>query len=298
MKDAEEVKLEVGFGNFLSLVLRKEGYAVCKVEEVVGKECGKTYKIGTSTSNCSDHLANIHGITQEHEEANVNQNQNIKDAFSKVTHHQESRQLELCQHLTDWIICDSQPLTVLESPAFKQLIFQLDPKFQMPNPKYIKLLIHKAYNYSKPLIMEKLEKDANAVSLTCDLWTGRNRQGFLGITSDHVGNTLLAVLDEWELRDKTLIAFRILESLSIVIIKDLELAADNIMWQPCTAHTLQLVVGKGLAPIKLIVGRAKRLIDFFMSPKQSERLEKIQKQFTQPNSNNSSRTPIVSLILL
>jgi hypothetical protein len=187
-------------------------YAVCKVEEVVGKECGKTYKIGTSTSNCSDHLANIHGITQEHEEANVskfyyyflnytnkilnilcfllkkkvNRNQNIKDAFSKVTHHQESRQHELCQHLADWVICDSQPLTVLESPAFKQLIFQLDPKFQMPNPKYIKLLIHKAYNYSKPLIMEKLEKDANAVSLTCDLWTGRNRQGFLGITCSYL----------------------------------------------------------------------------------------------------------------
>jgi len=49
------------------------------------------------------------------------------------------------------------------------------------------------------------------------------------------------------------------------------------MWRPCTAHTLQLVIGKGLAPVKLLVGRAKRFIDFFMSPKQSERLEKIQK---------------------
>ncbi|EXX53087.1 hypothetical protein RirG_247230 [Rhizophagus irregularis DAOM 197198w] len=93
-----------------------------------------------------------------------------------MTYHQESHQLELCQHLTDWVICDSQPLTVLESPAFKQLIFQLDLKFQIPNPKYIKLLIYKAYNYLKSLIIEKLEKDANAVSLTCDLWTGCNRQ--------------------------------------------------------------------------------------------------------------------------
>ncbi|POG57741.1 hypothetical protein GLOIN_2v1489122 [Rhizophagus irregularis DAOM 181602=DAOM 197198] len=50
----------------------KEGvrYAVCKVEVVVGKECGKTYKIETSTSNCSDHLANIHRITQKQEELN------------------------------------------------------------------------------------------------------------------------------------------------------------------------------------------------------------------------------------
>ncbi|GES97171.1 zinc finger BED domain-containing protein 4-like [Rhizophagus clarus] len=186
------------------------------IEEVVGKECRKTYKIRTSTSNCSDHFANIHGITQEHEEVNVNQNQNIKDAFSKVTHHQESRQLKLCQHFTDWIICDSQPLTLL--------------------------------------IMEKLEKDANAISLTCDLWTGCNRQGFLGITcsylnpefqlheiilsvqyilyphiADHIGDTLLAVLDEWELQDKTFMITTDNGSNMQKAIKDLELAADNIM---------------------------------------------------------------------
>ncbi|RIA92669.1 hypothetical protein C1645_820411 [Glomus cerebriforme] len=75
-------------------------------------------------------------------------------------------------------------------------------------------------------------------------------------------------------------------------IKDLELEADNIMWQPCTVHTLQLVIRKSLALIKSLVSRAKCLIDFFMSPKQSEYLEKIQKQFIQHNSNSSSRTPI------
>ena len=39
--------------------------------------------------------------------------------------------------------------------------------------------------------------------------------------------------------------------------------ASNIKWQPCVAHMLQLVVGKGLNPVKLLVLRAKRLIDFF-----------------------------------
>ncbi|CAB5336226.1 unnamed protein product [Rhizophagus irregularis] len=286
---------EIEQPNQKRIKLNERRREICKVKVVVGKECGKTYKIGTSTSNCSDHLANIHRITQEQEESNVNQNHNIKDAFFKMTYHQESRQLELCQHLTDWVIY---------------------PKFQIPNPKYIKLLIFKAYNYSKPLIIEKLEKDANAVSLTCDLWTGRNRQGFLGIIcsyldpefqlhevilsvqyipyshTDHIGDTLLAVLDEWGLQDKTFMITTDNDFNMRKAIKDLELAAENIMWQPCTAHILQLVVGKDLAPIKSLVGHAKCLIDFFMSLKQSERLEKIQKQFIQPNSNSSSRTPI------
>ncbi|CAG8732932.1 11796_t:CDS:2, partial [Funneliformis caledonium] len=46
-------------------------YAVCQVEIIVEKKCEKTYKIGTSTSNCSEHLANIHGITKEQEKADI-----------------------------------------------------------------------------------------------------------------------------------------------------------------------------------------------------------------------------------
>ncbi|CAI2193354.1 9951_t:CDS:2, partial [Funneliformis geosporum] len=62
--------------------------------------------VGTSTSNCFEHLANIYGIIKEQEEANINSNQNqdIVKAFSKKIHHQESCQLELCQYLADWII--------------------------------------------------------------------------------------------------------------------------------------------------------------------------------------------------
>lgn len=238
----------------------------------------------------------------------INQNQSILEVFSKKSYHQKSRQLELCQYLTDWVICASQPLTVIQNQAFKRLIFQLDPKFQVPDTKYIKKLIHQAYNYSMPLIIKNLE-NINAVSLTCDLWTARNRQGYLGITcsylnpefqlheiilsvqyvpyphtAEHIGDTLLSVLDEWELRDKAFIVTTDNGANMRKAIKNLELITDNIMWQPCTAHTLQLVVGKGLEPIRLLVGRAKRLIDFFMRPKQSERLEKIQKRFMQPES--------------
>jgi len=42
------------------------------------------------------------------------------------------------------------------------------------------------------------------------------------------------------------------------------------------AHTLQLVVGKGLYMAKTLILQVKRLIDFY-DTKQSERLEKIQK---------------------
>jgi hypothetical protein len=53
--------------------------------------------------------------------------------------------------------------------------------------------------------------------------------------------------------------------------------SKNIVRFPCAAHTLQLVVGKGLVPAERLVARAKRLINFFTTPKQTERLIDIQK---------------------
>ena len=61
-------------------------------------------------------------------------------------------------------------------------------------------------------------------------------------------------------------------------IKEMNEITSNIKWQPYVAHTLQLVVGKGLNSVKLLVLRAKKLIDFFLRPKQSQRLEEIQKK--------------------
>lgn len=52
-------------------------------------------------------------------------------------------------------------------------------------------------------------------------------------------------------------------------VRDLKQTIENISRQPCAAHTLQLVIGKGLVPVKILVGRTKRMIDFFfLRPKQ------------------------------
>ncbi|CAG8816893.1 40085_t:CDS:2, partial [Gigaspora margarita] len=50
--------------------------------------------------------------------------------------------IQLCQYLADWIITDSQPLTILENLAFKKFIIELDPKFKILCIKSIKKLVH------------------------------------------------------------------------------------------------------------------------------------------------------------
>jgi len=178
----------------------------------------------------------------------------------------------------------------------------LDPAFIIPDVKLIKQIIHKSYNYTRPLLQEFLHNNSISVCLTTDMWTARNRQGFLGVTcsfldknfiiheiiltveyvryphtSQHIADTLLTILDEWNLKEK--VYFIVTDNGANIkkAIKDMKSSSNNITWQPCTAHTLQLIVGKGLSSVKLLVLRAKRLIDFFLRPKQSERLEEIQK---------------------
>ncbi|GBB95980.1 hypothetical protein RclHR1_02660001, partial [Rhizophagus clarus] len=47
----------------------------------------------------------------------------------------------------------------------------------------------------------------------------------------------------------------------------------------CTAHTLQLIIGKGMKP-EILIARTKQLIDFFIRLKQSECLEDVQKKIS------------------
>ncbi|CAB5195205.1 unnamed protein product [Rhizophagus irregularis] len=118
-----------------------------------------------------------------------------------------------------------------------------------------------------PTLIEKINVEAKNVSLTTDMWTAKNGQGYIGITcsyidskfnlyevtltvnyvryphtSQHIMESLEETLDEWKLREKT---FTITTDNAANMKKAIS-DMDGIEWQGCTAHTLQLVIGKGL----------------------------------------------------
>ena len=205
--------------------------------------------------------------------------------------------------MVNWIIFDIRPLNIAQSESFQKFIKELDPAFKIPSVKLIKQIIQEAYNYTLPLIQQFIENNSISISLTTDMWTGRNRQGFLGVTcsfldknftiheviltvehiryphtAENISDALFVILDQWELRNKVNVIVTDNGANMKKAIKDMNQFASNIKWQPCSAHTLQLVIGKGLNSVKLLVLRAKKLIDFFLRPKQSQRLADIQKK--------------------
>ena len=155
------------------------------------------------------------------------------------------------------------------------------------------------YNQTKEVLTSKIEKEVISCSLTMDLWTARNRSSYLGVTCSfiddsfqlcevtlaiqylpypHTANNIVELLNHiirvWNLDEKI---FTITTDNGSNMVRAGQLMED-ITRLPCTAHTLQLVVGKGLMLAETLVARAKRLMLFFTSPKQTEKLIEIQKK--------------------
>ncbi|EXX57021.1 zinc finger BED domain-containing protein 1-like [Rhizophagus irregularis DAOM 181602=DAOM 197198] len=143
-----------------------------------------------------------------------------------------------------------------------------------------------------------MDSDIINCSLTTDLWTVRSRMEYIGImcayidkqfklneailtikyvlyphTGEAIAEEIMSILSEWKLTDKV---FTITTDNSSNMIKSARLI-PRLIRIPYTAHTLQLVIGKGLLPAKVLIARAKRLMLFFTSPKQTEKLLEIQK---------------------
>jgi len=174
-----------------------------------------------------------------------------------------------------------------------------------------------------PALIEKIKVESKSVSLTTDMWTSRSGQGYIGVTcsyidskfilyeitltvnyvryphtAKHIAESSEEVLVDWKLRDKVFV-------ITTDNASNMKKAISNmnaIEWQGCNVHTLQLIIGKGLVLVKVLIKRVKRLIEFFMSSKQSERLEDIQKKYPDANKaddNSQDIEPkenIVSLI--
>ncbi|EXX67403.1 zinc finger BED domain-containing protein 4-like [Rhizophagus irregularis DAOM 181602=DAOM 197198] len=277
---------------------------ICQVEKENGTKCN--VKLKHDSSGIS-HLWSIHKMTNNGKQPDKQQKLNVTEKYS------EAQQDRLRQFLVNWVIDDLQPFSVVNSPSFRIFCNELDPAFLIPEAKSVKAMIHQAYNFTYPRMIEQIGKEAKSVALTADLWTGRNHKGFLGITcsyldadfilkevilaieyvryphtAEHIAECFENILKQWNIRH---ITTTITTDNGSNMKNSVELL-NGISWIGCFAHTLQLVVGKGLYVAKTLILRVERLIDFFMTTKQSKRLEKIQKEHPSLANNEEGDEPI------
>ena len=212
------------------------------------------------------------------------------------------RQELLARKLIQFIIQFVLPLYILQNRFFREFVNSCEPGFRIPCDKTAKRLIHEAYNWSSEQLSSLLRSSVTTIHLTTDLWTAKSRHGYLGVTATwlssdfkfqeallsceylpypHTGEViceeLFRLIFRWRLET---MVFTVATDNGANMVKGIKLLGDNyinnVIRQPCVAHTLQLSVQEGLKQCKTIHRRVKSLQAFFRLPKQAQRLRKAQ----------------------
>jgi len=188
------------------------------------------------------------------------------------------------------MLLSNQPLSTVTNEAYKEKMAEFDPSFSIPEEQKIRTMIVKSYKYNRENLLNLLIQTAENVSLTIDFWSSRAKHGYLGVTatwimpnfkikdvmlenkyvpSPHSSKVIAEELNKcikaWKLEHRitSITTDNGTNMVSTFLLLNRKDGCETIRRLPCMAHTLQLAVGKGLAPAEVLVARARRLIQFF-----------------------------------
>ena len=208
--------------------------------------------------------------------------------------------------LTAMIVTQNLPLSFVEGKNFKKLAAMLDPRWSTPSKNRVKDLLDEGFNRIRANLLHELNQ-AKSVSLTADMWTSHARAGYLGVTAswvderfnlhdaviafshlsyphkgDAIAECMREIMKYWDIQEKVF-------SITTDSGANMKMASSKlgIKHIPCSAHVLNLIVQKGLLPARHLIARVKRLISFFMTPKQGERLEAVQMSHKQKHKGKA-----------
>ena len=267
--------------------------AYCQFVLENGEKCSASYKYDGSTGNLSYHVVK-HGIIPPTEGIFENKSKATSLAQSMSN---SNRQKEKELSTLRWILLTTQPLSTVTQKAYIDHMHIIDPQFIIPGEKKLRMMIARSYGYNRDKL-KLLLKSAHYISLTTDLWSSRAKHGYLGLTatwinknfeitdvlleisyfpSPHnareISKAIKKAMQKWEIENHVVSITTDNGANVVAAIRDL----TPIKRLSCAAHTLQLAINKGLKIVEDLVLRVKKLINFFSTQKQIERLIKIQK---------------------
>ena len=181
---------------------------------------------------------------------------------------------------------DLQPISVVDSPAFPQLLHTLDPRFQpYSRTQFSRVIIPMKYDEVKQSVKEKLDK-GKFISLTTDMWTGCHNCSYITLSAHYVGDDwqmhhhclktqevvsshtaqnlaeeIHYSLDEWDISDKVvMVTTDNVQNIRNAITDQLHFSHLG-----CVGHTLQIVIVKALqlTPVSRVLGRVRKLVEHF-----------------------------------
>uniref|UniRef100_A0A3P9JS10 Zinc finger protein 37 n=1 Tax=Oryzias latipes TaxID=8090 RepID=A0A3P9JS10_ORYLA len=192
---------------------------------------------------------------------------------------------DLDQALVNLVVKDSQPCSIVEDRGFRDFVKKLDPSYALPSKQALKKMVDDRYQEEKADAQAQL-REAEAVSLTVDLWTSADTRlavachyvlensklatvllGVLPFPQNHgpadVADAQRTLMAEWGLEGKVKCLVSDTTPTMVAVADDL--AVPHV---ECIAHALNSVVRRALdktAGLKGLRRRAGEVVALFRS---------------------------------
>ncbi|RHZ78122.1 hypothetical protein Glove_167g85 [Diversispora epigaea] len=229
---------------------------ICKFLDESGNRCNQIYRnAGGSTGNLIAHLRDAHSITS-----------GIKYKRSKV--------------LLKWMLITNQPISTVTNLVYKEMISHFNSSFNIPREQKIKTIISKSYKHNRENLMNLLNETTITNSYNkSDHKVDCPSQGEQYIPDFKIKNVMLEIkyapsshtsktisellyqcITSWNLEGRVIVmaivtdnGANIKSTFPILIQKD---KCENIQRISRKTYTLQLVIGKGLASVEILIAHA------------------------------------------
>lgn len=258
--------------------------------------CKCRVKYNGNTTNLSTHLDRRHGISNNNkpgestaavaaQEDGTDQN-GVVGLFTQKLDHKSPRAQRITAKIAKYICRDLRPYQVVENAGFRELIEELEPRYEMPSrPHFSEKCIPALYENVKSNIQATLSQ-ADRVAITTDGWTSCANQSYVTITSHfidsrwemknfvlqtrvlheahtgiNIGNLLRDACTEWKIADKS-------PALVTDNARNMIVAGQKAEFFPqvlCFAHTLNLASQKGFSvnAAARLLGKVRKIVGYF-----------------------------------
>ena len=152
----------------------------------------------------------------------------MRDAQTKLSFHSH-KAMEVTKAIGEHLVLDMRPLSVVESPSFRNILAKAEPRYDVPSRTYYKdTFIPKLYETTKSVIISELRDAIVGVSITTDCWTSSATQTYMTVTAHFVAKT---------------------HKLKSYVLQTCEVSERHSRKSciPCLAHTINLAAKSGLS---------------------------------------------------
>ncbi|XP_033753063.1 zinc finger BED domain-containing protein 1-like [Pecten maximus] len=269
--------------------------AVCRLCDYMTKYTGATTNMNThlkrhhpdvilpeTGSSAKRKTDDASGLTRK------SQQLKISDVLSKPLRFNSDRAAATTKSIGKFIAVDMRPYSIVENVGFQAMVNTLEPKYKIPSrPHFSEKLIPQLYEETKLDVLNELA-NTSYVAITTDGWTSRAVESYITITAHYLNKNwmLCSRVLQTRIIHESPTAVNVGAVLSGAIVEwgltrlngQVPVVTDNASNMDgavkaaglgpnikCFAHTVNLATqrGLGVASMKTLLSRVKRIVAFF-----------------------------------